>query len=161
MTRTRLTWLGDPGSVQQVASTFKIVAVLFIVYIVVDYALLVATGMLMSASFSVDGNTYDGNDYSQQYLQEAKAANAIQNVRRVWQFVFSIYFLIATLRTRMAVRVQHNIPEESCSGCEDCCCSYWCQCCVTMQMMRQTADYDKYTGYCCTETGLAQHVDAV
>jgi hypothetical protein len=144
--------------VQQVASTFKIVAVLFIVYIAVDYALMVITAMLMP---DIDANTYNGNDYTQQYMHAAKVANTVLGVRRVWQFVFAIYFLIATIRTRMAVRVQHSIPEESCTGCEDCCCSYWCQCCVTMQMMRQTADYGKHAGSCCSETGLAQDVDTV
>ena len=50
-------------------------------------------------------------------------------------------------------------PNKHCKGCEDCCCSFWCHCCTIAQMMRHTADYDKYDAQCCNDTGFASSSD--
>mmetsp|Transcript_2894 Transcript_2894/g.5781 ORF Transcript_2894/g.5781 Transcript_2894/m.5781 type:complete len:269 (+) Transcript_2894:148-954(+) len=65
--------------------------------------------------------------------------------------VFSIYVI---LKTRRYIRESSGIPEESCQGCEDCCCATWCGCCTVLQMARHTAEYETYAGQCCSETGL-------
>lgn len=161
MTRMRLTWLGGPGSVQQVASTFKTVAGIFLVCIAVDYALVIAMYTLAPSFEDTYDFTNDEVSYTQESQDAAQAANVVGGIRRLWEFIFGMYFLVATIRTRMAVRAQHNIDQEACGGIEDCCCSYWCRCCVTTQMMRQTADYERQPAACCTETGLARHVDPV
>mmetsp|Transcript_15227 Transcript_15227/g.35234 ORF Transcript_15227/g.35234 Transcript_15227/m.35234 type:complete len:268 (-) Transcript_15227:174-977(-) len=65
--------------------------------------------------------------------------------------IFSIYVI---LKTRQHIRESSGIPEESCQGCEDCCCAFWCGCCTVTQMARQTAEYETYVAQCCSETGL-------
>lgn len=69
---------------------------------------------------------------------------------------WTIYLLLAICKTRAYVRQTYGIPETSCRGCEDCCCSYWCPCCTISQMARHTADYRTYHGACCSSTGLGE-----
>jgi Cys-rich protein (TIGR01571 family) len=66
-----------------------------------------------------------------------------------------LYVLIARIRTRAYIRNKYAIPEQYCSGCDDCCLSFWCGCCTTAQMLRHTADYDTYRAECCSDTGIS------
>jgi Cys-rich protein (TIGR01571 family) len=76
-------------------------------------------------------------------------------------FAFFIFILAVSIRTRAYIRQKYKIPEQSCTGCEDCCCSFWCGCCVVAQMGRHTADYRTYKAGCCTETGLDETAPTV
>ena len=48
---------------------------------------------------------------------------------------FVITFLLMTVRK--LVRNKDNIPAASCGEMEDCCCSFWCPCCTTIQIFAQ------------------------
>mmetsp|Transcript_19227 Transcript_19227/g.49208 ORF Transcript_19227/g.49208 Transcript_19227/m.49208 type:complete len:89 (-) Transcript_19227:369-635(-) len=41
-------------------------------------------------------------------------------------------------QNRARVRMVDNIPEDTCAGCEDCCCAFWCGCCTDIQLLRHT-----------------------
>ena len=55
---------------------------------------------------------------------------------------------------RMTIRKRDKIPTGSCGALEDCCAACFCSCCVTAQLMRQTADYGEVEGEWFTQTGL-------
>jgi hypothetical protein len=83
-------------------------------------------------------------------------------VREVALFVviciWTIYFTIVSTNVRSTVRRKYSINPD-CSDCcdgvlDDCCISFWCSCCSTIQMIRQTHDMSKYPYQCCTKTGL-------
>lgn len=77
-------------------------------------------------------------------------------LRSLLAFMFSVYVLFAMIRTRMYIRKKYAIREQYCSGCDDCCLSFWCSCCTVSQMDRHTADYRQLNASCCSETGLSQ-----
>jgi hypothetical protein len=78
-------------------------------------------------------------------------ASCAQDILR---FLFWTYMLVLLIRARAYVRRLYSIPEQNCTGCEDCCCSFWLPCCTALQIARHTADYDTHGASCCTETGL-------
>jgi len=67
------------------------------------------------------------------------------------KFLVGLYFLIIIFRTRNFIRKKSEIAG---SDCEDCCCAYWCSCCVIGQMARHTAQYDTQLDECCSFNGL-------
>mmetsp|Transcript_8012 Transcript_8012/g.11502 ORF Transcript_8012/g.11502 Transcript_8012/m.11502 type:complete len:232 (+) Transcript_8012:1-696(+) len=69
------------------------------------------------------------------------------------------YFFYLVTKTRRILRREYDIPELRCKGCEDVCLSLFCTCCTISQMGRHTADYETYRAYCCTDTGLAKHME--
>ena len=69
-------------------------------------------------------------------------------------FMFLVYAVVLTMRTRRAVREKYAIPPSESSPWEDCCCALFCRPCVVMQMARHTADYTQHPAACCTKTGL-------
>lgn len=72
----------------------------------------------------------------------------------VWLvFVVLSTYLVMTARKR--IREKDNIPAECCGECNDCCCSFWCQCCTTIQMFNQV-EVNCQTGYqlCDQEAGI-------
>lgn len=73
--------------------------------------------------------------------------------------ILILYFLCMVMQTRKAIRREYGIPELRCHGHEDCCLTFFCTCCTIAQMGRHTADYETYQSYCCTDTGLANHVE--
>jgi hypothetical protein len=71
-----------------------------------------------------------------------------------------LYVLIVRIKTRAYIRNKYAIPEMYCSGCDDCCLSFWCGCCTTAQMLRHTADYNANKADCCSETGLSHEEES-
>ena len=69
------------------------------------------------------------------------------------------YKIYIVAKTRRQVRREYDIPELRCHGNEDCCMAVFCTCCTIAQMGRHTADYETYRAYCCTDTGLANHIE--
>mmetsp|Transcript_17653 Transcript_17653/g.29991 ORF Transcript_17653/g.29991 Transcript_17653/m.29991 type:complete len:234 (-) Transcript_17653:271-972(-) len=124
MTRFNLTWIGRPNE-NPVNKTFRITAFILIGYIVASIVVGAIAGAL-NAQFLVS----------------------------ILEILWIIYIVVAMSSTRRAVREHYNIPEQTCSGCEDCCCAFWCTGCTVCQMLRHSADYDQYPAACCTETGL-------
>lgn len=68
-------------------------------------------------------------------------------------FLLGLFFLIALIRTRQAVRDHYSIPGGCC---EDVVCSTCCGCCVIAQMARHTGDYENNEAVCCSDRGLSK-----
>uniref|UniRef100_A0A7S1GQQ2 PLAC8 family protein n=1 Tax=Cyclophora tenuis TaxID=216820 RepID=A0A7S1GQQ2_CYCTE len=150
MTRMRLTWTGEPGNVSAVSKTFRNVVVLFVAFIALDnfLSVMVSTQPLeFTENVSEDGTVHE-------QLVMSPTASLFYALRSGLETCFFLYLLLATCRTRQAVRTHYNIPEQNCQGCEDFCCALWCSACSVCQMMRHTTDYETYPAACCTDTGL-------
>jgi len=139
MQRLRLTWLGNKGTVAQTASTFRIL--LFI-----TIGIYTLSGLL--SIFGEAGQPTDTPSFS-------VLANGLLAI------FCSVLPIVLVCKTRRHIRTRYAIPEQSCHGCEDCCCAYWCTCCAVAQMARHTADYETYAGLCCSETGLPAHTPSI
>ena len=70
-----------------------------------------------------------------------------------------LYKIYIVAKTRRQVRREYDIPALRCKGNEDCCMAVFCTCCTIAQMGRHTADYETYRAYCCSDTGLANHIE--
>jgi Cys-rich protein (TIGR01571 family) len=147
----KLTWCGLPLNGRQVAtSAFKVMFILYAVYIFVVNIIL---GPVIRNN-EADTHDEDGNEIPDAEDDEGWV-RGLKVVRGTIIFVFFLFILLVTIRARGYIRRKYSIPEQSCPGCEDCCCSFWCSTCTICQMLRHTADYQKYQAGCCTETGLA------
>ncbi|EJK53125.1 hypothetical protein THAOC_27496 [Thalassiosira oceanica] len=137
--RLRLNWLGvraNPGD----RSPFKILLGISILVILLFVLMLILQDVYTDPS---TGKPIEGSPYW--------AIDAVYWALGVAEFVFPTYVI---LKTRRYIRKRSGIPEKSCQGCEDCCCAYWCSCCMVLQMAGHTADYETYAAKCCSETGL-------
>jgi len=77
-----------------------------------------------------------------------QAANSINGIIAIGLFVL-------TCALRGTLRRQMNIQG---SDCDDCCVSFWCQCCALAQMARQLHDYRRsWAGCPLNETGNPDH----
>ena len=113
MVRMRLNWCGSPDGVAAVASTFKRVAVIYLLYLLIRYSIGLAMQAVLPAA------TVDDQGYIVYPTSAPVAAIVLDIVSRICGVLFFIYLAIATTRTRRSVREKYSIPEESCSGCED------------------------------------------
>jgi Cys-rich protein (TIGR01571 family) len=140
-------------------SAFKVIACLFILYLAVDHTL---SYVIMPYNADMNG-TYDadGAAVPPNYENVPAWAWVALGIQYAVEIAFSVYLLVVLIRTRSFVRQRYSIPEQCCSGCEDCCCSFWLPCCTTLQIARHTADYDTYHAACCTETGLPHNAPLV
>ena len=50
--------------------------------------------------------------------------------------IFMCIKAVLLMQVRQRIRKRDGIPEMQCAGCEDCCCSFWCQYCTLCQMAR-------------------------
>lgn len=144
MTRLKLTWLGNEGSVSQTASTFRILLWITIAFIV--------TRILQYFPLFF---------FTDEYGSLTNMGYVVYNTCTFLILSFFIFFIALTCKTRKHIRNKYNIPEQSCHGCEDCCCAYWCSCCTVAQMARHTGDYESYAGRCCSETGMPPHAPSI
>jgi len=90
---------------------------------------------------------FDVNLHREPY---AKATNVILQILTNGLYLFSVLVLC---RLRGAIRRRQHIEGDEIS---DLACSCCCHPCVTCQVARQTADYDRQVAYCCTKTGLVE-----
>jgi Cys-rich protein (TIGR01571 family) len=138
-----LDWFGSPIESPTTGnngwSTFKIITTLYLVYFVFEY-----TVMFVTIPYSLNGEDPEEPTWS-------RMLDAINNAVAI---AYAMYLLIVMTRTRAYIRSKYNIPEKDCAGCEDCCFSYFCRCCVVAQMARHINDYDRYSADCCSETGV-------
>ena len=151
MTRMRLNFIGSPGSTR---NTCSIVTKIWLLYMAVSWIFRIFDPIQMSSEClkSVNGmNAGEGEAILPPDCVWSPTALAIHNFMTLVLFVFVLYFLIATCRTRRQIRTKYAIPPSCCQdGLDDCCCTYWCTCCVVSQMARHTNDYDEYPVLCCT-----------
>jgi len=135
--RLRLNWLGGAGPDAATKNTFKVVLALCICYAIFTMSLEMA-----------DAST----GYNSVPVHTGKFVGGV---------LFTIYSIWALMKLRENVRAKYSIPEQSCSGMEDLCCSTWCSCCVVAQISRHTGEFETYKGGCCSETGMAARTPAV
>lgn len=90
-----------------------------------------------------------------------------QWVRSMFHYIYWGTTTAVLTNLRRYVRQKYAIPPSECcknSGLEeleDCCCSCWCPCFTSAQMLRHTTDYDVYPATCCTETGIPPHAPSI
>lgn len=133
MSRMQLTWLGEYGPIASTANTFRVVVLLVASYYAYSTCLLMA-----ELPYATQG---------------VPTPTSIAVLKFVGSFVFSVWAVYSLCRVRENVRARYQIPETRCAGCEDLCCSLWCSCCVTSQMLRHTGEHETYPAVCCTRTG--------
>ena len=131
ISRMQLTWLGEPGSLYRTSKAFSVIVVLVVSYMFYSFALELA---------------------AMPYAQ-GEIPTLIPGLKFLGIILFSVYSLYSLCRTRENVRARYQIPETYCVGCEDLCCSMFCSCCATAQMLRHTGEYETHPGTCFTKTG--------
>jgi Cys-rich protein (TIGR01571 family) len=75
----------------------------------------------------------------------------------IWPLIIWVWFIfIASCCTRMNMRKQHKIDPLCCGDncCDDCLTTWCCNCCSTIQMIRQTHNEDEYPYKISSRTGL-------
>jgi len=169
MTRLQLNWKGRPGTANAVRQTFKIMLNITILFTVINW---IGSAVFGGTVGFEEEKAYD-NNLNVITIEKPIFVPSDYNVEFHHISVFLLYVFtgILMMRTRHYLRSRYHIPKSvdclanySTSGCghrvdcEDCVCSFFCQCCVVSQMMRHTADYDTYAAKYCTPTGLASHV---
>jgi Cys-rich protein (TIGR01571 family) len=146
MTRLGLDWTATPvrNSHQRTWSPFKVMALFTAVY----YVIYVFVNAIVNPyiMISPDGNPPNPPTW----------VSALMVVRSLIGFAFGIFVLVMMIRTRAYIRQKSAIREQYCSGCDDCCLSFWCGCCTVAQMDRHTTDFRQCQAACCSETGLSQ-----
>lgn len=151
MQRLKLTWCANQGgTAAQTNSTFRILLWTTIAFHIIR-------GVLQSLS---GGYSFDISQSGQAQTMPA-SFYALTYTNSLLGFFYAIGIIILVCKTRRRIRDRYNIPEQSCRGCEDCCCAYWCTCCTVAQMARHTADYDTYAARCCSETGLPHSAPSI
>jgi Cys-rich protein (TIGR01571 family) len=137
MHRLKLTPLAKEGRTsQQTSATFRTMLILGILF----YPLRLLASVPLSVSVDDNGE-----------ISESAMFTAVFHYLF---FGFYVFVLVLMRRTRRHIRDKFQIPETDCSGCEDCCCVYWCHCCTVAQMACHTGDYEAHGARCCSETGL-------
>jgi Cys-rich protein (TIGR01571 family) len=76
----------------------------------------------------------------------------------VLDLLLILYFFVLLVKTRTFVRQMYKIEG---SVCDDVTSSVFCTCCTAIQMGYHTADYETYTGVCCSSTGLPPQLQAL
>mmetsp|Transcript_22604 Transcript_22604/g.33186 ORF Transcript_22604/g.33186 Transcript_22604/m.33186 type:complete len:249 (+) Transcript_22604:100-846(+) len=132
MKRFQLTWIGEPAPSSAAKSTFLIVVALVFSY------------SIYAVSLEIAQMGYD----------PAYVPLAIPLMKALGSILFTLWSVYSLCKTRENIRLRYSIPEERCIGCEDLCCSLWCSCCTTAQLLRHTGEYEKYRGKLFTQDGL-------
>jgi Cys-rich protein (TIGR01571 family) len=141
--RMNLSIFGNPTPRGQGVSPFKFMLALTIILNIVTHSI----SQAYPATFNPDGTLQDDSFWI--------GFNIIYAI----SFVLNVYIVFVIVKARYHMRRVYNIPESSgCIGCEDCCCAFWCTCCVVGQMARHTVDYTKYHPACCTDEGVDERV---
>jgi len=120
-------------------------AILWIIALIIEIVILATNDY--SAAQATDDFTA-GNNY---------AAAPLYSQILVWVLaVWAWFIFIVSCCTRMKMRKQYQI-EPLCLGdncCDDCCVTWCCNCCSTVQMASQTHDEDTYEYHMMSRTGL-------
>ena len=152
MQRLNLNWFARPTSGLP-PKTFSTVFCLTAAFMVCHEALRQAMRAMLPTDNSTTNN--DPEDIPVSFL-------VLFFLQMALSISFGLYVLIITIKTRYYMRKKYAIRAQNCDeSIEDCCCSYWCHCCVICQMARHTADYDTYSATCCSSTGLGPNAPAI
>lgn len=159
MQRLKLNWLAnDSSNAAQSKAAFRIYLSLALVYFALDRILAYRSSWFwfvgMGVAWEEDDDIFlDDPDFD--------AVSRMQSLRLALGFSFFAATVFLTTKIRQRVRAKYAIPAARCAGCEDLCCSLWCNCCTVAQLARHTADYTTYAGLCCSETGLSEQAPSI
>eukprot|EP00536_Pseudo-nitzschia_multiseries_P004613 jgi/Psemu1/302690/fgenesh1_kg.78_\ len=143
LTRMKMTWTGDSAIADEYKKTFRIVlGIVVFNYLVYSF---------FYCPLEIPEET-DTGDFIM--VENPDCAASSSYFSQVVGFLVNGYAFVVMIRLRMAIRDKYSIPEEYCTGCEDCCCIAFCGCLSAVQMAHQTADYDVVRGVCLSTTGL-------
>jgi len=137
MTRLKMNWMAQPAPPEEVKKTFR-----NMIIVTVAMGITAATFTPeITIDMDAEGNpTFVTKDPSFLYS--------------FLQFTYFVYIMYVMMKVRKAVRERDSIPVGKCGSFEDVCCAYWCGCCTTSQMARQTANYDDDQAAFFTSDGL-------
>ena len=151
----KMTWLGDPTTPpsEEYKKTFRTVVTIVICNI------LIQSIFFCPVTIPTDTEVYPGlytDDYTSYLVQNDDVDCPMwkQSFTNATSMLFGLYALIVMMKLRMRIRSKYHIPEKNCTGCEDCCCVFFCGFCSVVQMAHQTANYDEIRPVCCNDTGL-------
>lgn len=150
--RLKLTALGRPGNTAQAARAFQIIFGAVTLY----FSIYVAMGFVL---VYLDPNTYEPPGSPQ--IDPPTSWLIIALIRDMFHYIYWIATAIVLTNLRRFVRQKYAIPDGPVGDWEDCCCSCWCPCFVSAQMLRHTTDYDVYPATCCTERGIPPNAPSI
>jgi len=171
MTRMSRDCCGGRGRPPSTSNTCKIITVIFIAVFCAEAVLNIirnqqtCDGGRLQFNFETGENEILCPDGSVE--EPTDTYNILRGIGGLVSFVFGIYILVLTCRTRQVIRRKYNIPAGCCGeGCEDCCCAFWCSCCTVQQMARHTNDYHTYdveccSNDCCNKRGQQEHLPEI
>ena len=146
--RLNLTWLGGSKSASNRMSTC-------ITWLSVSIASYIIISILTFIQVALAGKKIADEETGHDTLEMQAELAVVNAATSAFSMGFAVLSVIALARTRKKIRHKYSIQEGgACVGCEDVCLSLWCSCCAVGQMARHTADYEKYPGSWCSETGL-------
>jgi len=128
MTRLKLNWCGSPVSSNAWKNTYSIMVIICIFCYGVN---------LFTTPTDVDEGPVNG---------------MLSNIL----LIVYLFVLCTIYKVRKHVRAKYEIPEQTCVGCEDVCCTLWCGSCVTAQMARHTTNYHKVKAQFFSGTGIEE-----
>jgi len=137
MTRLKLNWCGSPVSSDAWKNTYSIMVIIFIF----------CYGVNMFTSPPVDLDAPDAPTVDE---------DPVNSMLSVVLSIVGLFLLFTIYKVRKHVRAKYEIPEQTCLGCEDVCCTLWCGACVTAQMARHTANYHKVKAQFFSGTGIEE-----
>lgn len=145
MTRMNLTWSANPhvrGTTPK-WTTCGILGITVVVLIVTLYSIDIAIF------------PYPYPDVNTGVVSSDPGVKFWYLVKQCITLTWICFTFVIMCKTRAHIRRTYGIPETTCRGCEDCCCSFFCGCCTVAQMARHTTDYRTYKAACCNRTGMA------
>jgi len=157
MQRMSLSWMGGKGQRPSASNTCKIVTGIFFGVAVLQsiLRLILQSQGSCSGELEIDENgkkiikCFDGSTETPN-----SAYVGIASFSSILGSLFAVYLFFAICQTRAAMRRKYNIATGDCGGMEDCCCTYFCSCCVVQQMARHTNDYANHDVDCCSAACL-------
>jgi hypothetical protein len=160
MSRMQLNWLGSTCSLRRATRTFDVVIVLLLLDCIFYRFSFSSYNNNYTLTFNLGIGTFLSplvGYVERVYLWAVDGAYISTFFWYIRPFALTILLfwkVYSTARTRRTVRERYQIPEYCyCTGCEDTCCSLWCWCFTTAQMLRHTGEYETYHGVCCSSTG--------
>ncbi|GAX10397.1 hypothetical protein FisN_3Lu622 [Fistulifera solaris] len=77
--------------------------------------------------------------------------------------LFIVWRVVVGTCTRFHMRQKYQIPGSTFGDgyLDDCCCTFWCGCCTTIQQSRHSHDEKVHPYDCCSKTGLRPDAPAI
>ena len=158
----KMTWLGDPTTPpsEEYKKTFRTVVTIVICNMLIHFIFhcpgTIPTDTDDHTGFNDDHRGFNTDDYTRYLVlnDDVDCPMWKQSLTNATSMLLYLYTVIVMIKLRMRIRSKYNIPEKECTGCEDCCCIFFCGCCSMVQMAHQTANYDEIRPVCCNDTGL-------